>query len=201
MFWGSAPEDLAQQANVNGSHSAILLALREHVQRSWRSRWDHVSNKRSNERSNPDRRSLFKWDRRIMAEVVFFALWVAHVSLLWAVGYLPCIHFELCKLEQNSCILNSCAGNYLVRRKHLVRPLIQSWLDGFEPHYVMPFWCFLFTERCCKVAWSRVFLWRFKTTNLMRQLYISRQCLGCRKLGPGYPGSTTAPRQTSQRFW
>jgi len=30
--------DLAQQANVNGSHSAILLALREHVQRSWRSR-------------------------------------------------------------------------------------------------------------------------------------------------------------------
>lgn len=98
-------------------------------------------------------------------------------------------------MDHGPSILNSCAGNFLFRRKQLVRPSIQSWLDGFEPL----FWCGLFSERCCKVAWSMVFM--LFQNDKFDAAVISRKCLGCRKLGPCYPGSTTAPWQTRQRFW
>ena len=273
MFWGSVSEDFAQQANVNGSHSAILSALREHVLKSLRSRWDHVCN----ERSNPDRRSLQYFKRSHIAEVVFFTIWsgmcVITIVGCW-VPSLQCIGFEPCKMvfkasnwfknlsfspkyltipKGNSplepswwsstccvflfdeCCWHICIHLVIFFPRDLVRHLIHcslakvhgSWAQHFEQlrwqffvqtkavgqtfntklawwfwaakAYVMPFWCGLFSERCCKVAWSMVFM--LFQNDKFDAAVISRKCLGCRKLGPCYPGSTTAPWQTRQRFW
>lgn len=128
MFWDSVPEDFAQQANANGSHSAILSALREHVLRSLRSRWDHVCN----ERSNPDRRSLQYFKRSHIAEVVFFTIWSGMCVITFVGCWVPslqCIAFEPCKMVfKASNWFKNLSFNKISHNSPLELPIFQ--VDG-----------------------------------------------------------------------
>lgn len=141
MFWGSVPEDFAQQANVNGSHSAILSALREHVLRSLRPRWDHVCN----ERSNPDRRSLQYFKRSHIAEVVFITIWSGMCVITFVGCWVPslqCIGFEPCKMVFKA---SNWFKNLSFSPKYLTIPKGNSPLE--------PSWLMVFNLLCFSIWW------------------------------------------------